>query len=201
MNFTENLNSKALDTSLLLNRDYEFEADLEDHQIGKQDIYRLYYIEFHRFAGQYGGPDENVGVVNCPFKPFMFPEGMSREDGFKVLSYLTDFIEKQQNLNPCSYDSVYALNSVLDLERLGFRRINAHIDDCDVIDLFTVSGRVLLFKKSSHYEKYFEWYTEGVTFAEIQAIYAKCGIDFYDLVMVDDSEQARGLSSKRTRKK
>ena len=29
-------------------KDYEFNADLEDHQIKDQNIYRLYYINYHR---------------------------------------------------------------------------------------------------------------------------------------------------------
>ena len=40
-----------------------------------------------------GRQDNNVGVVDWPCKPFMLPNGMTREECFKVLSYLTDFIE------------------------------------------------------------------------------------------------------------
>lgn len=39
-------------------------------------------------------------------------------------------------------------------------------------------GRVLLFKQSKQYKKYFEWYTEGVTFKKVKEIYSKSGIDF-----------------------
>ena len=132
-----------------------------------------------------------MGVIDWPFKPFMLPYEMSREDGFKVLSYLTDFIEKQLNLSPCSYKSVSTLNSVLDLERLGFKRVNEDINDSEVIDLFTVSGRLLLFKNSRHYQKYFEWYTENITLDEIKAIYSKCGIEFYDLILSENSEKSK----------
>ena len=191
----EKLKIKISDSSLHVNRNYEFEAELEDHQIGNQNIYRLYYIDYHRIGENYGRTGNNVGVIDWPFKPFMLPYGMSREDGFKVLSYLTDFIEKQQNLIPCSYKSVSTLNSVLDLERLGFVRINANIDDSDVIDLFTVTGRLSLFKNSRYYQKYFEWYTEGITFDEIKEIYSKCGIEFYDLILSENSEESKTESS------
>ena len=38
------------------NRDYEFEATLEDHPIGNQNIYRLYYVNFHRIGESFRFP-------------------------------------------------------------------------------------------------------------------------------------------------
>ena len=43
---------------------------------------------------------------------------------------------------------------VLDLERFGFTRVNEN-DENKILNLFTVSERLLLFKKSELYEKYF----------------------------------------------
>lgn len=174
-----------LQEEVLHNRDYEFDAELEDHPLGNQNIYRLYFINYHRIGEHYGVPTpNNIGIINWPFNPFMLPNGMSREDAFKVLSYLTDFIEKEAKLESCSYRSVEALDKVIDLERLGFKRLDMSLtDDSEkVINLFTITGRVLLFKKSKLYQKYFEWYTEGVTLEEVKEIYNKCGIDFYDLI-------------------
>ncbi len=191
----EKLKSKISDLSQTTNKNYEFEAELEDHQIGNQNIYRLHYVNYHRIGEQYGKTDNNIGVIDWPFKPFMLPDGMSREDGFKVLSYLTDYIEKKLNLSPCSYKSVSNLNNVLDLERLGFKRVNTDVNDNDIIDLFTVSGRLLLFKNSKNYQKYFEWYTENITLDEIKSIYDKCGINFYDLILLENSEQSKTENS------
>ena len=166
-------------------KEYEFDAEFEDHPIGNQKIYRLHYVQYHR-----AGETHFVGVINWPFEPFTFPEGMSREDGFKVLSYLTDYIEKELCLEPCSYQSVMALNDVLNLKRLGFQRIDKNqVNEEDVLSLYTVDGRQLLFKKSKHYEKYFEWYREGITFDEVKSIYEKCHIDFYDLVRIPNQEE------------
>ncbi len=168
----------------LKNRNFEFEAKLENHPLSNQNIYRLYYINYHRINEFPGCRDNNIGVIDWPFKPFMLPNGMSREDAFKVLSYLTDFIERELKLEPGSQKSVAVLDHVLDLERLGFRRVNISLDkDCeDIIELFTVTGRLQLFKNSSQYRKYVEWYQENVTFSEVKKIYKKCGIEFYDLV-------------------
>ena len=106
--------------------------------------------------------------------------------------------EKQYyGTNPCSYQSVMALNNALDLERLGFTKIKANINDNDIIDLFTVSGRLQLFKNSKYYSKYFEWYTENTTLAEVKTIYAKYGIEFYDLIINDNSNNEFQLIKKK----
>ena len=70
----------------------------------------------------------------------------------------------------------------VDSEKLGFRKLKISLprDTDDVINLFTVSGRILLFKNSDKYEKYFEWYHEGVTLDEVKEIYARSNIPFYD---------------------
>ena len=131
---------KDLFDSIPPNRDYEFDAELKNHQLSNKNIYRLYFINYHRIGEHYGRTgSDNVGMINWPFKPFMLPDGMNREDAFKVLSYLTDFIEKDSNLEPCSQRSVAALDRVIDLERLGFKRldINLNDDSQEVIDLFT----------------------------------------------------------------
>ena len=62
-------------------RENEFETNLENHNLGNQKIYRLYYINYHRI-GENCDRDYNIGSINCPFKPFMFPTKMSRKDGF-----------------------------------------------------------------------------------------------------------------------
>ena len=154
---------------------YEYDADLENHQFGNQKIYRLYYINYFR------AENNRVGLINYPFEPFVFPEDMSRDDGFKVLSYLTDFIEREANIKPCSLKSVKSLDMVLDIERLGFKKVD-ELNEDKILNLFTIDGRIALFKKCGLYPKYFEWYTEGITFDEIKDIYDKCGMNFYDLI-------------------
>lgn len=172
------------------NRDYEFEATLEDHPIGDSNIYRLYYVDFHRIGESFRFPEpNNIGIRIWHSKEFMLPNGMTREDGVKVLSYLTDFIEKRDDIEPCSLKSVRTLDSVLDLEQFGFTRIKPSLsnDVEDVVDLFTVTGRLLLFKKSELYSKYFEWYKEEITLEEVEGIYNKCNMKFQDIQWLDES--------------
>lgn len=170
-----------------LNRDFEFEANLEDHPISDQKIYRLYFVNYHRIREYEGRQDNNIGIIDWPCKPFMLPIGMTREEGFKVLSYLTDFIEKRNDVEECSLKSVRTLDGVLDLERFGFKRVD-ETDENKILNLFTVSGRLLLFKKSELYNKYFEWYIENVTLEEVISIYSKYNMEFKDIVWLDSQK-------------
>ena len=181
------LRESLVNLGVVGSRDYEFNGVFENHPIGDQDVYRLYYVDYHRI-NEYNGCDKNnIGMVDYPLKPFKFPEGMSREDGFKVLSYLTDDIEKQPDVGPYSLKAVRTLDKVLDLERFGFTRVEEKDED-KILNLFTVTGRLLLFQKSKLYPKYFEWYTEGVSRREVQKIYADLGLEFKDVVWTDEEE-------------
>ena len=170
-----------------MSRDYEFEAELENHELGNQNMYRLHYINYHRIGENYINRKNNIGVMEAKFDIFTLPKGMNREDAFKVLSYLVTYIEKTLSLTECSYMGVLKLNEALDLERLGFKKVpdGENIPDEDIIDLFTVTGRILLFKEDKNYLKYFNWYTEGVTKEEVKEIYQKLGKYFYDLIPID----------------
>lgn len=173
--------------------DAEFYADLEDHRIGNQNIYRLYYVNYHRIGSTYG--QSGIGMIDWAFDPFTLPEGMTREEAFKVLSYLTDFIEKKDGIESYSFFSVKMLNAVLDLERFGFKKLKEE-DESKILDLFTISGRVALFKKSSMYQRYFEWYSKGVSREEVEAIYAKHNMPFEDIVWLDN--EVKGIPKKLT---
>ena len=168
-------------------RDYEFNATFDSHPIGNQDVYRLYYVNYHRIGEYAGRRDDNIGVLAWNSKPFMFPINMSYEDGFKVLSYLTDYIEKREDIKPFSLGSVMTLDNVLNLDRLGFRRVEEENED-NILNLFTVSGRLLLFKNCNLYSKYFEWYSENVTYEEVVDIFSKCGIEFNDIEWSNDKK-------------
>lgn len=179
---------KLLQLNISISRDFEFDAELEDHPIGNQNIYRLYYINYHRIGEGYGHRKNNIGIINWRFNPFILPKEMTREEGFKVLSYLTDFIEKREDTEPCSFKSVSTLDGVLNLERFGFTRVEEK-DESKILNLFTVDGRLLLFKRSNLYSKYFEWYVENVTKEEVESIYAKHNMEFRDIVWLDNPKE------------
>lgn len=188
-----NLKNKLLEiredilTKFSINKDFEFDAVFEDHPIGNQNIYRLYYVDYHRIGQGYGMKNNNIGIINWNFEPFMFPNGMTREEGFKILSYFTDVIEKREDIDVGSFKSVKILDENINLGRIGFTKIKEN-DENKILNLFTVSGRVLLFKKSDLYQKYFEWYSKNVTKDEVKEIYAKYNMEFKDILFPEDKK-------------
>ena len=59
-------------------RDYEFDAELEDHEIPNSNYYRLHYVEFYRKNEQINPRPDNIGITNWPCSTFMLPEGISK---------------------------------------------------------------------------------------------------------------------------
>ena len=165
-------------------RDYEFNPNLEEHDVALTNTFRLHYLDYYRVGEEYRISTNNIGVLEWVSKPFQFPEGMSFEEGFKVLSYLTDFIEKRSDVDVCSLTSVRILSSVLQLDRFGFKQVK-EIDDSDITDLFTINGRISLFKNSEFYPNYFEWYKKGVSKKEVISIYKKYDMEFKDIIWID----------------
>ena len=165
-------------------KNYEFKADLKDHMPNENSkIFRLYYEDYYRT------PIGSIYGIDWPFKPFMLPDNMNMNDALKILSYLKDFIARLNDLDKNSYKTIKILDNVLNLERLGFKRDNISCEENYIVNLFTVQGRLLLFKKSDNYKKYFNWYKENITFDEVKEIYQNIGIDFYDLVPKIENEE------------
>lgn len=183
---------KDLIETININEEEDFNATFEEHEIGDQKFYRLHYINYHNIDRD---PNRR-GEIDYRYKPFELPIGMTREDAFKVLSYLTDFIEKRPEVYEASWKSVGTLDSVLNLERFGFKRLDFTPIDDEIIDLFTIDGRFKRFKSSEYYEKYFNWYTKGITKKEVEEIYQKCGMTFRDIVWLDRSTKEQKLTDK-----
>lgn len=128
-------------------------------------------------------------MIDWSCKPFKLPLNMPREDAFKVISFLSDYVEAQANIRPASLESVRTVDKALSLERLGFTKFPYDIKDNYVIDLFTVGGRIRRFLSSEYYSKYFEWYTPNITLEEIQKIYHKIGLEFIPPIFNPDIQE------------
>lgn len=159
----------------------EFDADLEDHVVPNNKYFRLHYVDYMRDI------NGKVHMTNWTCNPFLIPDGLDKYSAFKILSYLVDYIERNRNLENAGLTSMVILDDVLDLERLGFKRTNNILFSDEITSLFTVAGRVKLFKNSPLYNEYFEWYVPNVSFDEVKDIYASINIDFYDLVLNKDN--------------
>lgn len=153
---------------------------------------RLYYIALEKFA-KYGTDQMMVGQTYGVSSPFRLPNGMTFEDAFKVVSYLSDKVETENNLEPACERSVIMVSQLLD--KYGFSKVEGEekghfhaispyvpfskistaflagerIDG--VVDLFTVGGNFKIFKKTDMHKRYFDWYSKGVTAEQVQDIY------------------------------
>lgn len=166
----------------------EFDAQFEDHPIKNGDIYRLHFVGYYNSNLQsFDSPSKHMVDWSC--KPFKLPLNMPREDAFKVISFLSDYVEAQANIRPASLESVRTVDKALSLERLGFTKFPHDIKDNYVIDLFTVGGRIRRFLSSEYYSKYFEWYTPNITLEEIQKIYHKIGLEFIPPIFNPDIQE------------
>jgi hypothetical protein len=159
---------------------------------------RLYYIALERFS-RYGS-GKRIGKTigySCPFKA---PKGMTLKEACKVVSFLSELVEKDGTVKPASETSVQIVGSYL--KTLGFDKIDEkskdyshrhavsldkkqalYIDDSTIIppqfvgttDLFTVDGDIKLFEQSDLMDRYFDWFTGWVTENQIKDIYSRIG--------------------------
>ncbi len=144
----------------------------QNYDIEKETFYRLYYIHYHPIG------KGHIGTTSCSFESFSLPKGMEKEDAFKVLSYLTDFIEQKPGIEKASLKSLEILDSIIDLEDLGFKRRKYLPINTTVVNLYTVTGIVDQFEHKFHYSTQVNWYTPNITKEEVKEIYSKKGIVF-----------------------
>ena len=127
---------------------------------------------------------------------FRLPRHMKIEDSFKIVSYLSEKVERDHHLTPASEDSVVAVSKILDTygfemldedaktynyrrstlvpfkRRVGIPELN-EIEG--VVDLFTVNGDFRQFKRTDLFPRYFDWFTPNVTKEVVDDIYKKIG--------------------------
>jgi len=157
------------------------------------DKIRLVYVWYEKFIAYDGFA--KLGETGCYSLPFYLPVGINLEDSCKIISYLSEKVERELDLEPASIKSVMAVSEIL--ENYGFEKIERykpkryhstsvytpsmalqikstgykHIPG--IVDLITYGGHEKLFKKSSHGENYFDWFTEKVSKDEIFEIFEK----------------------------
>lgn len=179
------MNIKYYIRKILQKKTSNNEKSENKHNLDNKKYYRLHYINYQNIGTLYGF-NEGHDVYEQVFKTFMLPEQMGRKEALKVLSYLTDFIEKKFEIEQASLSSVKTLDSIIDLERYGFKRVDFEPSEDMIIDLFTIKGRTRKFKKSKHYQKYFDWYIPKVKKEEVERIYKKYGMTFSDIIFIEE---------------
>lgn len=182
---------------------------IKENDIKDNKIIRLAYIYLEVFRG-----GTALGATTNFSSPFELPKGMSMEEACKVISYLSEEVEKSDEIEEASSTSVAMVSRIL--ENYGFRKIplqthgyhhavydydairaamrkdskNINIDECNeiegVTDLFTVGGSMKLFQKTNMSHRYFNWFTEGVSRDQVEKVYTKLGIALPERVEIDN---------------
>lgn len=155
-----------------------------------KNVIRLVYVGISSYNSY--GDGKKIGEMVGASSIFVLPGGMSLENSYKVISYLSEKVEKENGLEPCSMKSVSMVSKIL--ENYGFERIDGigrtdfhatltytpfgminiplvGVKGC--VDLYTVNGDFDLFKRSNLYKYYFEWFTENVKESEFNQIIGK----------------------------
>lgn len=171
---------------------------------------RLCYVAYELFH-RYGSSELKLGQTYTVSSPFMLPPGMTIKDACKVVSYLSDKVEKESNLEPACEKSVIMVSDIL--SNYGFEKVEdkakrhfhavteydpfyktnielsmrGRLDD--VVDLFSVGGDFKLFKKSDLHSRYFDWYSKGVTQQEVSNIYKNINREFMSPENTDLKEE------------
>lgn len=159
------------------------------------EMIRLVYVEISPYKDVYNNR-LMCGALYISSSGFKLPKNMTMEQACKVVSYLSEKVEKENNLEPASKESVGMVSHIL--QDYGFEKnvqIAHHYTHCTgnknfiknpqleqpavdgVVDLFTYGGSPSCFKRSDLYPRYFEWFTPNVNKKEVDNIYKSLNIN------------------------
>ena len=168
---------------------------------------RLYYVGFNKYNNALN--QECIEKVYEITTPFVLPRDMTIDEACKVISYLTEKVEKENGLEPASKEGVaqvgkmlsnYGFSSCESYSRGHFKRLalfeprtkiesgllNSDLKQKDgITELYTVGGDTKLFKKSEFYKTYFNWFVDGVTREDVKEIYKRIGKSY----LFDNNEE------------
>ena len=126
-----------------------------------------------------------------------------------MVSYLSELIEQKHNLEPACPKSISIVSK--ELQHYGFKKVKdsssgyihgisyytsraielsptlqrVYNQGNGAVDLFSVGGDFKLFKRTDLYNKYFEWFTAGVTKDEIKDIYDNIGMSLDEMLIME----------------
>ena len=151
---------------------------------------RLVFVHLSPFTAHDG--TKKIGETYGVSSKFSIPKNTTLEDACKIISYLSETIEKKENLTAGWQESV--IKTSQKLQDFGFNKIEntkigyihavskytQHLEindiipeETDTLDLFTISGNLSLFENSDISKRYFNWFTEGITTSDVTEIYKK----------------------------
>lgn len=155
------------------------------------DKIRLVYVSIETF--HMTGSGQKIGKTFGVSSPFILPKGISLEESFKIISYLTEKVERENDIEELSEQSVALVSRLL--ENYGFKKVETNdkghyhsieeykifgkiaTEECKQIegcvDLFTIRAEKNIFKRTELKDRYFDWFTPKVKDHEINSILNK----------------------------
>ena len=158
---------------------------------------RLCYIACNKID-QNDTNESHLEIIYYATRHFCLPKHMELNDAYKVISYLTEKIAKNNHIKQPSAKCVEVVGNFLC--RYGFEVIDNELHGPvysvkpykpfvnikiassispiskkseNSIDLFSIGGDAKIFQRTDMYNKYTPWYIQGVTKQEIEDIYKK----------------------------
>lgn len=200
-------NKKQYELPLIAKRDFTqmHRERTENQELGEVSILsaadytkrlpsiRLVWVSMSTFPGY--ASETRLGTTYGLSSPFLLPRGMTYEQAYKVVSYLSEKVEKEHGLQPCTEQGVGLVSQELSkyyfdkvackshghfhetglyfpLGKIESSLMDALLEEQrNVKELFTISGNAKLFRRTRMHDRYFEWFTPGVTKEEIAQIY------------------------------
>ena len=86
------------------------------------DKIRLIYASIETF--HMIGSGQKIGKTFGVSSPFFLPEGVSLEEAFKIVSYLTEKVERENDIEELSEQSVALVSRLL--ENYGFKKVETN---------------------------------------------------------------------------
>jgi len=132
----------------------------------ENNIFRFHYV---------GINVEPFFVRDIAYEKFVCPNGMTKEEALKVLSFLMKVFKTNTKIKDGDLLALtIGVNNMLRL--FHFKKLDK--TDCsNYTDLFVVGGVRGAFKTSRYYEFYFNWFKDDVDRAEIEQIYSRLGLN------------------------
>ena len=139
------------------------EVKLISHEVASSDTFRISYAKFSE-------GNNKKDNIRWSLNSFFYPVEISKEDSYKLLSFIIDETRRQAKEGESVVDSLIKVDKLL--PDFGFAKAPFG-SFSRPNELFIVEGNKNSFTHSKDYKKYFDWYKENISSEEASDIFTK----------------------------
>ena len=139
------------------------EVKLISHEVVSSDTFRISYAKFSE-------GNNKKDNIRWSLNSFFYPVEISKEDSYKLLSFIIDETRRQAKEGESVVDSLIKVDKLL--PDFGFAKVPFG-SFSRPNELFIVEGNKNSFTHSKDYKKYFDWYKESISSEEASDIFTK----------------------------